>query len=230
MIIHTEQECEKWLNYRAYYPVLTKVLLFEPEIDGNKISVNQVADIGGKNFQHNVERIREDLDKICENFPKAKDIIKRLDIFLCPKPSADTANACANEDYICYYGRCTQIPWCMTDYITAHELGHVVQKRLCRDYYHTEKLKKYLELRNAPKADVEVYDDEKEETVIKVDYVFIYGDSKQRQQYQGTWDTNPAEWFAEDFRYLFGTDKGDKFWGLPIAPPDDRIKEFMLSL
>lgn len=230
MKIHTEQECEKWLIQRAYYPILTKILLFEPEIDGQKVLVNQVADIGGKNFQHNIERIRLNLDKICENFPKAEEILKDLHIFLCPKPSADTANACAYKSYICYFGRCTQIPWCMTDYITAHELGHVIQKNLCHELSNKKKMREYLTLRNAKTAICEVYDERREEYTFTTSFVFLDGDSEQRRTYEGTWDTYPAEWFAEDFRYLFGTDQGDKFWGLPIAPPDDRIKEFMLSL
>jgi hypothetical protein len=230
MIIHTEQECEKWLNRKAFYPVLTKVLLFEPKIKDDKILVWQVADIGGKTFQHDIERIKLDFKKICRNYPKAQELLENLDIFICPKPSADTANACANDDYICYFGRSTQIPWCITDYVTVHELGHIVQKRLCHQRKNIEKMKEYLELRNAPKAEVEVYDDEKGDYVIKMDYVFLYGDGKQKNIHEGTWDTNPSEWFAEDFRYLFGIDQGDKFWGLPITPPDDKIKEFMLSL
>jgi hypothetical protein len=64
----------------------------------------------------------------------------------------------------------------------------------------------------------------------KEDFLYLHGTAEERTKYHGDWDTSPQEWFAEDFRYLFGVDKGEEYWGLPIPKPDDRIKEFILSL
>jgi len=235
MNIFSEKDCEKWVIRRTFFPVLTKVLLFEPQINSQQILSWNLADIGGKNFQHDIVRIKSDLNMILfKNFPQAKDILNNLNIFICPKPSADTANACAgkygNNPYICYFGRSTQIPWCMTDYITAHELGHVIQQAFCSEFRNEEKMREYLTLRNAVMDDCEIYDDEKERNIIKTDFVFINGNGKQRQQHEGPWDLNPAEWFAEDFRFLFGIENGDKYWGLPIPKPNKKIRDFMMSL
>jgi hypothetical protein len=140
---------------------------------------------------------------------------------MCPKPSADTANACACDHYICYFARSTQIPYCMTDYITGHELGHVIQYKLCSEHRReNDKFREYLRLRNATKFTDE--DNSREFS--------YYGGHEEKEKHHGTWDTDPAEWFAEDFRYLFGVDTGEPYWGMPIDPPDEKIKEFMLSL
>ncbi len=234
MKIYSEKECEQWVNRRTFYPVLTNTLLFEPKINNQHVLSWNLADIGGKNFQHDIERIKSNLEMIVFENRQLENLVDKLNIFMCPKPSADTANACAgrysDNNYICYFGRSTQIPWCVTDYITAHELGHIIQKTFCDGCRNEEKLRTYLQLRGAVMDDCQTYDDEKQRNVIKQDFVFIHGNGKQRQQYEGTWDTNPAEWFAEDFRYLFGVEQGDKYWGLPIPKPNKAVKDFMLNL
>ena len=105
---------------------------------------------------------------------------------------------------------------------------------LCSRGVKDSRQKEYLTLRNAERGFCErVYighDKEKGNMYEdKEEFLYLHGTSEQKRKYH-TWDMNPVEWFAEDFRYLFGVDKGDKFWGHPIAPPGNEIKEFMLSL
>jgi hypothetical protein len=234
MIIHNVEECEKWINSREYYPFLTKVMLFEPKNEKRHFLTWHVADIIGKSFQHDLDRIELNINTIANNYPQLQKLLETLHIFICPKPSANTSNACANDEFICYFARSTQIPWCMTDYITGHELGHVIEFALCSNRNKKSKFKEYLELRNAEKGMCHVYidwDEKKEENIYedREDFLYLYGTQEEKAKYK-EWDSNPQEWFAEDFRWFFGTDQGDKFWGHPIPRPDNRIKEFMLSL
>lgn len=230
MIIHTMEECQQWIVSKKPYSLLTNAMFFEPYIEERMALTWHVADICGKSFQHNIERIKQNIEELSINFPKIVSILEGLHIFFSPKPSADTANACANNSMVCYFSRATQIPYCMTDYITVHELGHVVEQRLCG----IEKFREYLELRKAEKGMCEIYDyydEETEKTIYKneIDFLCQKGTQEEKAKYYD-WDMSPAEWFAEDFRYLFGVDKGDKFWGFSIEPPDKKIREFFLSL
>jgi hypothetical protein len=237
--IHSMEECQKWIVHRAYNPIFVKVPLFEvkPDEINNQYITWHVADIGGKSFQHSEERIINNISMLQNNYPKLKNILQKLHIFICPKPSGDTCNACANGDYIVYFARSTQIPTYMTDYITGHELGHCVQYKLCSRHGEADKFREYLKLRNAPEGMCHIYkdwDEEKEENIYedKIDFLYLNGTSEEKDKFHGEWDTNPQEWFAEDFRYLFGCEEGYKdYWGhKSIDPPDDKIKEFFLSL
>ena len=232
MKFYTTEECQKWIGYDSFYPSSIKMPIFKVVLDKVYGLKWHIADLNKKSFQHDVSRVNLDLEKITNNYPKLQSVNDSLNIFMCPMPSADTANACAYTNYICYFARSTQIPWCVTDYITAHELGHVVQYNFCdttKDIF-----KKYLKLRNAERGICHEwigYDDEKEETIYAdiEDFLYLEGTQTQKQKYND-WDNNPQEWFAEDFRWFFGIDQGDKYWGLPITEPDDKIKEFLLSL
>jgi hypothetical protein len=231
--IYLPEACEKWLIHKNPYGTFIKTLFFEPKPEDTTYMNWHVADISGKCFQHDITRITININKIANNFPKLESIIENLNIFMCPKPSADTCNACANDFYICYFARSTQIPWCMTDYITAHELGHVVQYKLC-DTRKSNRFSEYLELRNAEKGmcTFDKWDDEADKWIDDYqgeDFLYLNGTQEQKNQYR-EWDMNPQEWFAEDFRWFFGVDQGDRFWGMPIPEPDKKIKEFMLSL
>lgn len=233
MKLHSMKECEKWLTYRPYSPVFTKIPLFEVKPDElNKHYLTwHIADIGGKSFQHNEEQIIKNINTIEKNYPQLKSIVDNLDIFMCPKPSADTCNACANGDYICYFARSTQIPTYMTDYITGHELGHCVEYKICsRHRGENNKFREYLALRNAPKGICKIYDWDKEIDMDKEDFLYLEGTQEEKRFYHGEWDTNPAEWFAEDFRFLFGSDQREDYWGLPIERPNNKIREFFMSL
>jgi hypothetical protein len=240
MRLHSMEECQKWITYRAYYPFGINMSMFDikPDETNKYYLVWHVADIGGKNFQHDEVRITNNINKIIINYPQLQKIVDKLHIYICPKPSADTCNACANGDYICYFARSTQIPTYMTDYITGHELGHCVNFKLCSKHGDdNEKFRKYLELRNAPKGMCHVYvkwDKEKDEDIYedKEDFLYLNGTQEEKRQYHGEWDANPLEWFAEDFRYLFGCEEGYRdYWGhKSINPPDEKIREFFLSL
>jgi hypothetical protein len=223
MRLHSIEECKKWIVNKAYSPFLTKMSLFEVKPDDtNKYYMTwHVADIGGKSFQHKEDRIIRNINIIANSFPQLKPIIDKMHIYICPKPSADTCNACANGDYICYFARSTQIPDYMTDYITGHELGHCVEYKLC-SRSKNNKFKEYLELRNAPKGICNVYvgwDDDKGEGIYedKEDFLYLSGTQEEKRLYHGEWDTSPAEWFAEDFRYLFGCEEGYRdYWGSSV--------------
>jgi hypothetical protein len=229
MQIHSIEECESWVYRRSWHNIGEKVLMFEPEIDKWKVLTWNIVDINGKSFQHSVDRIENDIVQICENYPNIKPIVDNLHIFMCPKPSVDTSNACASTQYICYFARSTQIPTYMTDYITGHELGHVVEYNLCSKRK-KNRFREYLELRKSPIGICQIYDDDKEIYVDKEDFYYYNGNEEEKKKYHGEWDTSPQEWFAEDFRYLFGADQREMYWGLPIAPPDETIKQFFLSL
>jgi hypothetical protein len=238
MIIHNFEECKKWIVHREYNPFFINMPLFDvkPDETNKNYIIWHIADISGKSFQHSEERIIRNINIMVNNYPQLKSIVDELDIFMCPKPSATTDNACANGNYICYFARSTQIPTYMTDYITGHELGHCVETKLC-SRNSKDRLREYLELRKAPKGMCEVYvryDNEKEKNIYesKEDFLYLKGTQEEKKQYHGEWDTNPAEWFAEDFRYLFGCEEGYRdYWGhQSIEPPDKKIKEFFMSL
>jgi hypothetical protein len=234
MILHSKDECEQWITYRGYHGVLTKSMFFDVRFkDYDHYILWNVADILGKGFQHNEAKIVKNINQIIENYPPLKTIVENLHIFMCPKPSADTCNACANGEYIVYFARSTQIPNCMTDYITGHELGHSVQCTYCPSIK-DDAFMKYLELRKAQKGICSVRTgwDENDDGIYEdmETFYYVYGTQEEKRKYHGDWDTSPLEWFAEDFRYLFGVDKGEPYWGLPIDPPDEKIRDFMLSL
>lgn len=235
MIIHNMEECKQWIVRKQWYPILEQVLLFEPKINKYQYFDWHVVDICTKNFQHDMNRVMIDINKVLDNYPKLLEINDKIHIFMCPKPSVDTCNAIAGRDYICYFARSTQIIWALTDYITAHEFGHVVEDNFCYRRNNNSRFREYLSLRNAPTGLCNVWVDcdngkDVNKYEIKEDFIFLEGTQEEKKKYHGDWDTNPAEWFAEDFRYLFGVDKGDIYWGLPIPPPDERIREFFMSL
>jgi hypothetical protein len=239
MRLHSMEECKKWIIHRAYNPFFINMPLFDvkPDDTNKNYIIWHIADISGKSFQHCEKRIIRNINIVLDNYLLLKPIVDSLDVFMCPKPSADTANACANGDYICYFSRSTQIPTYMTDYITGHELGHCVESKLCSKHRNKDKFREYLQLRNAPKGTCKIYvkyDDEKEENIYedREDFLYMNGTQEEKDKYHGEWDTNPAEWFAEDFRYLFGCEEGYRdYWGhQSINPPDEKIREFFLSL
>lgn len=234
MKIYSMKECEQWIKRKVYYPLGIKVLVFEPEINGALAANMHVADTATKDFQHSLNQIIASVELIRQQYPQLNKILENLIIFMCPKPSSDTANACATGNYICYFARCTQIPWCMTKYITAHELGHVVEANLCNRRHSDSRFREYLELRGAEKGSCNIcvdYDEKTHENIYiqKEDFLYLMGTYPEKSQYND-WDKNPAEWFAEDFRYLFSPADGIKYWGLPIPKPTKKIKDFMLSL
>lgn len=61
-----------------------------------------------KCFQHDGNRVMRNIDLITENFPQLKPLIEeKLNLYFCPKPDAETANAMASNDYICLFARNT---------------------------------------------------------------------------------------------------------------------------
>lgn len=233
MRIYTPEECEQWIGYKEKRGWQTKKYLFEPTNENNKIILSTlVVDVTGKCFTHNLDIVKQIIEQLVKNYPLINEIYNDLKIFICPKPEIGFSNAMCWDKEIVLWGRTTQIPYFMTDYIIAHELGHSIQKHFCSEHRNKELFRKYLELRNAPRGMCKIYDhwdEEKEEAVYitKEDFLFMSGEVEDKEL---DWDKSPLEWFAEDFRYLFGVDKGEKYWGLEIEPPDDKVKEFILSL
>jgi len=229
MKLYCESDCEKWVGYKRPHSMGNRYLMFSPEIENEAIPEWQLADIGGKSFQHNEARIYFNINKILETYPKLKSILNSLNVLLCPKPFADISNSFACGNSICYSAKSTQIPFCMTDYITPHEIGHVVQYNLCKE--RNDCFREYLKLRNLELGlcKLDIYDsDDKITTEFKEDFLYCNGSYNQKKKYWD-WDMRPTEWFAEDFRYLFGYNQGD-YWGLSIDKPNANIKDFMLAL
>ena len=236
MKIYSPEDCEQWIKQGNYYGTPLKALMFYPlKEDGKSFGINTVlADLTSKTFTHNQSRIEVNINKLIENYPPIIKILEKIHIFICPKPEIGFSNAMCWTDKIAFWGRTTQIPFCMTDYITVHELGHSIEAMLCSRYDRGDvsSWREYLTLRNAPKGMCNVYidwDKEKDEGVYedKEDFLCINGTHEQKDL---SWDLSPTEWFAEDFRYLFGVDTGEPYWGMPIDPPDEKIREFMLRL
>lgn len=225
------EECEKWIGYETYFDSAEKKFMFKIKNDANQlVTYCDVIDLNKKCFQHNIERITQNLDKLLKNYPKLKSIYENLNIYMNPKPTLGSSNAEASTNHIIYHARGTQIPHCMTDYITAHEIGHIVQFNFCKIYGDNKKFREYLELRNAPRGickDVFSNEDNEPPYVDKEDFLFLSGTQEEKTP---DWDLSPQEWFAEDFRYFFGCDTGEEYWGLPIPKPTEEIREFMLSL
>jgi hypothetical protein len=240
MKIYTMEECMQWLEYRQVYYQVGKQLFFIPKYKnekGNMIeaAIDLVIDCDRKSFGHNVKQIEEGVAQLCKNYPKLENIIAgEFPIFLAPKFPAGGTNGYANQSCVCLWAKPTQIPPAMTDYIVGHEFGHVVQFTYFDKYGSDEKqaiMREYLTLRNAPRGMCHIYEGYDKETDTQ-----IYEDREDFLWWEGTneekkteWDTSPYEWFAEDFRYFFGIDKVN-FWIHPIPPPDERIKDFILSL
>jgi hypothetical protein len=227
------KECEKWLFYKNFYDHPSKQYIFEPNhrIDGKPIHHRLVLDTDRKSFNHDVYRVMAIINTFKTlNTLNMKDIIESLDVYMCPKYDLQNANACAYKNYITFFAKSTQIPTFMTDYVTVHELGHVFMFNKFSKHENKELLREYLRIRNAPRGlcKVQEYNDSKNkwEEKEKEDFLYIGGD---RLEQNPSWDEDPYEWFAEDFRYLFGIDK-EKYWGLPIPKPDDTVYNFINSL
>lgn len=231
MKIYTPEECEKWIGYDTYFNSCIPKYGFRPRDERDKVLfMDEIIDIKNKCFHHDPDRVLIALDKLKNNFPKFEIVLGvNFTIFNCPKPALGSINACAYDTgYVVLFARGTQIPHCMTDYIIGHEFGHVMQFMLCPKYGDATKFREYLKLRNAPLCEIPIctgYDEEKHENKYEIieDYVTYSNNSID-------WDKSPQEWFAEDFRYFFGADTGEPYWGLPIPPPDDSVKEFLLNI
>lgn len=220
-----------------YYQV-GKQLFFIPKYRHKdslvEAAIDLVIDCDRKSFGHNIQQIEDGVAKLCENYPKLEKIIAgEFPLFLAPKFPAGGTNGYANASCVCLWAKPTQIPPAMTDYIVGHEFGHVVQFTYFDKYGSDEKkalMREYLALRNAPRGMCEVdHYDEKTDKWIDVkeeDFLWLEGTNEEKKT---EWDTSPYEWFAEDFRYFFGIDKVN-FWILPIPKPDEKIKDFILSL
>jgi len=235
MKIYTPDDCEKWVKYSKFYNFPTKIYLFSPvDENNNKLHIHrELVDLIGKCYNHNQQRIENNIEQLLINFPQLKPIIDQLTIYLCPRPSLHIENATTwSGKHIVYWARGTQIPFCMTDYITGHEIGHCVQDYFCPDRKENRLWREYLSLRNAPRGICKVYDHYDDENEITVysdseDFYCINGSHEQKPKH---WHDDPVEWFAEDFRYLFGVDTGEPYWGFEIPLPDESIKNFFLKL
>lgn len=241
MKIYTPEECERWIKHKTIYGSPFIQCIFTPyyKENDNELLIGDilVADMERKSFNHNINRIKNNVNKICKNYPKLNELLDNINIYICPKPAMNFCNAEVwGDKNIIFYARTTQIPNCMTDYIIAHEFGHIVQKLLCKESHYINrgnKFREYLKIRNCPKdifkdqwvkydkvSDKDFYEDIE-------DYICLHSDHK---DYSNDWDKLVTEWFAEDFRYFFGVDTGEPYWGLPIPEPNEEIKEFMLNL
>jgi hypothetical protein len=102
-----------------------------------------------------------DVVQLCENYPVLSNIIKGdFPLFLAPSYPANCTNGYANKDCVCLWGKPTQIPSPMTDYIIGHEFGHVIQLNYFDRYgddKHKKLMRQYLELRHAPKGMCHIY-------------------------------------------------------------------------
>jgi len=234
MKIYTPEECEKWIGYNGNH-VNIKKYVFKPEVEGMKLGhvYEELADIARKSYFHNIERIERNIDQLVKNHSGLEKVVENLTIFMCPKPALGFQNATIwhGKDLV-IYARGTQIPHCMTDYVIGHELGHGLQEYFAPDFGDTELWREYLALRNAPKGMCKVYikwDEENDEAIYenREDFYCLYGEPSQKPH---EWDERPKEWFAEDFRFLFGVDTGEPYWGLEIPLPDKNIKEYFIKL
>lgn len=234
MKIYTPEECEQWVKYKKRYDYPMNILTFDcEEIDGEKLYLTEpLADVSKKCFTHNQERMELAIHKLKSNYPQFNKLVDNLKIFMSPKPALSFSNACCWGDTssIAMWARTTQIPHVMTDYIIIHEIGHMIQKQFAPERGRENGLfREYLTLRNAPKSMYSVYkyyDEEKQESIYEDELDF---DAIHKGYSSFGWDLSPIEWFAEDFRYLFGVDV-EPYWGLPINLPDEKIKDFILSL
>jgi hypothetical protein len=248
MRLYTPEECQQWIKYQASraYGSSQKVLVFSPQFEGDKypILTEQVLDLDRKYFHHNIERLQAGITLLAEKAPEfLSKILGNMTIFLCPNPDTDVANAVYydraefNSDLI-IWGRTTAIPFAMTDYIIAHELGHAVQHKYAKDNHCYRKgcdcmknWRMYLELRGAPKGDYEAYvdwDKKTDEGVYETVHDFLCL-SEKSEHHPRHWDEQPREWFAEDFRYLYGLDT-TQTWGLPIPEPDNAVRGYFEAL
>lgn len=236
MRIYTPEECEQWVGYVSTYEHPLKVYKFKiDELNGQKLYMDdELADVARKCYTHDISRMEVAIHKLEISYPPFSKLIDKLNIFMSPKPSLSISNACCYGDRssIIMWARTTQIPHVMTDYIIIHEIGHMVQSQFAPDAGKKEKVdifREYLALRNAPKGIYQVYkgyDEENNKSIYEdeEDYEVLH-----KRYGVIDWDMNPVEWWAEDFRYLFGVDV-EPYWGMSIDPPGDEIREFMLGL
>jgi hypothetical protein len=239
MIIHSMEECKEWLQYKQMHYQIEKQLFFIPKYKHKdtlcEAAYDLVIDTDRKAFGHDIQQIEDGVAQLCRNYPKLEKIVAgEFPVFLAPKFPSGGTNGYASANYVCLWAKPTQIPPSMTDYIVGHEFGHVLQFNHFDKYGSDESkelMREYLKLRNAPRGmchtyqgydkqtDTQIYEDEE-------DFLWINGTNEEKST---EWDTNPYEWFAEDFRYFFGIDKVN-FWKHPIPLPDEKIREFILSL
>lgn len=195
---HLTDECNLYVYRKSTNSSGIQSLIFDIEIGSNNLTVD-LADIAGKCFQHDIQRVSRNYRMLQSTFPNGADIIDDIETFFCPKPALDNRNACSIKNNIVYFAKSTQIPWSLTDYIVPHECGHVIQYYMCPIL--EDVFAEYLKVRSINEKEIN-YDQ---------------------------WDSSPQEWFAEDFRFLFGYEQ-DEYWGLGIDYPTPKVRDFMLSL
>lgn len=234
MQLFTPEDCKKWVVDGTCYGSPFRQLLFKPlKENGKSLGITMIlADLPRVLYAHNPDRVMRVYNELLQNYPPLQEVADKLQIYICPKPSLGFENGNCWTDEIVLWARPTQIPDFMTDYITVHEIGHFVNNKFCPRRNSNELWRQYLELRKAPKGICKIhmgYDEDKEKNVYEdqEDFLCLNGTQDERN---AEWRLSPAEWFAEDFRFLFGVDKGEPYWGMPIDPPGNEIKEFMMSL
>ena len=102
-------------------------------------------------YPHSKRNVIESFDLI--TWPDLDYVLDGLNLHLCKYPSSAHYNGCGGavllrdgpRGDIILFGRATPIPRHMTHYITAHELGHVVQEIYCRGI---EDIDFYLKIRH----------------------------------------------------------------------------------
>lgn len=232
MKLYTMEECEQWCGYYNYYSFPEKQYMFQPKNEkGEAVLHRHIVNTDRKSFSHDIKLVENIIEKVVDNYPKLEKCLEKLLVYMCPKYDLENVNACADETEMTFFAKSTQIPTFMTDYIVPHELGHVLMFNYYSKHKNKEIMRKYLKLRNAPYGQCKSYDhydDDKNEWVYNYfeEYLYLYGSHKDQNP---VWDETPYEWFAEDFRYFFGVDK-QEYWGLPIEKPNEKIRDFILSL
>jgi|GEM_PF-7035924 len=248
MKIYTVEECQEFITEDKYLPFYQKK--FYKEGKSWNIYLANISD-HRHCYHHNIDRVKWNIEKLQEKYPPINKILeiekdedeyrnKRLELYFCPLPNLGFQNAevwNGNRDIV-FYARCTQIPRSMTDYVTIHELGHIIQYYYACDHREdTSKWREYLKLRNAPRDICTIYDHWDEDKKIEVyreeeDFVCMNSKMGNHEKYPHYWHERPIEHFAEDFRYFFNN-INDDYWGLEeygIPKPDEKIKELMLNL
>lgn len=243
MKIITMEEARAFVSREAFHPFpLDQLALVVKDEKGHNKTWEPLAELRDVCYNHNPKQVAWAIEQVGQNCLAMKSIIEDTTFVLSPYPSLGFANATCYSSasrkypaYIVFWARPTQIPSFMTDYIVSHELGHVFEAMFIRRAARPDKgdWDEYLELRHAPRKLCSVYtgrEDSEGDSIYEdiEDFIDVCGKA---EDFKGRgWKDRPAEWFAEDWRAVYGYNPQGVNWDLEIPPPDENIFTFMKSM
>lgn len=228
MRIFTVEECTKMIERRLIYnhDKIQTCFVIKYEDRGYQRELVQIVDEIQDTYNYNPEHIYEAIEEL--RWPDKEHLIENLNIYLAPYPVPGHSNGCyvyLDTHSIIIWSKGTPEPRHKQHYLFIHELGHAVEQIYAtRISKHGAFYDEYLPLREWPREiiDVRTFKDSK---------LVIEQQEDWKSWDEANWVDDPQQWFAEDFRYLYGGPQAHQnSWSCSCPRPNEKIKEFFESL